>query len=202
MSIRATAVLSVFVLVAAACGGSGGTDSPPTTATTPATGPAPPRLVPVEHRDPAGDCRSAFAEGPAACGPGADIAAIQIDPAGPIVVIVELATPPHYDIDFQWLAEFVVSDLACGITNTSSTDSGFVGSEEIGPYGYRVLTNENAPPGTCDGSLDGTTATIVFNIQAPQGPWSVAGGTQHVEIQNLEDDGSADDVVVEMTGSE
>lgn len=124
-----------------------------------------------------------------------------IDPIGPIVLTIELAEPPHFDADFQWLAEFSVSDLACGITNTTSTGQGFVGSEVIGPYGYRILTNEDAPAGTCDGSLDDATATLIFNVQPPQGPWTVSGGTQHVEIQNLDDDGSADDVVVEMTGS-
>jgi hypothetical protein len=155
----------------------------------------------VGHRDPPADCRAAFAEGPVACGPGADIAAIAIDPSGPIIVTIELAEAPQFDLDFQWLVEFSVSDLACGITNTSSTGQGFVGSDEIGPYGYRVLTNEDAPPGTCDGSLDGATATLIFNVQAPRGPWTVTGGTQYVEIQNLDDNGSADDVVVEMTGS-
>jgi len=151
--------------------------------------------------DPTADCRSAFGTGPAACGPGADITSIEVDGTGPIVLTVELSETPQYDIDFQWLVEFSVSDLACGLTNTEFTEEGTVGSDLIGPYGYRILTNEDAPPGTCEGSLDGRTAIITFNIQPPLGPWSIAGGTQHVEIANRDDDGSSDDVVIEITPS-
>jgi hypothetical protein len=169
----------VIALVFAACGGDASTS--------------------VEQSDPLDDCRSAFATGPVACGPGADITSVAVDPTGPISVIIELAEPPQYSATFQWLAEFTVSDLACGITNTESTGEGYVGSDTLGPYGYRELTNEDAPAGTCEGSLDGTTATITFNVQPPLGPWTIVGGTQHVEIDNLDDNGSADDVVVEVS---
>ena len=151
--------------------------------------------------DPTADCRSAFGEGPVACGPGTDITSIQVDGAGPIVLTVELSEAPQYDNDFQWLVEFSISDLACGLTNTEFTDDGTVGSDVVGPYGYRILTNEDAPPGTCQGSLNEKTAVITFNILPPAGPWTVDGGTQHIEIENLDDDGSSDDVVIEMTPS-
>lgn len=150
------------------------------------------------HQDPPADCRSAFGEGPVDCGPGADITSVRVDAAGPIVLTIELAEPPRFDADLQWLVEFAISDLACGLTNTASTGSGFEGSDVLGPYGYRLLTNEDAPPGACDGDLDGTTATLTFNIQKPLGPWDISGGTQHVEIANLEDDGSSDDVVIDV----
>jgi len=150
------------------------------------------------HEDTALDCRSAFGEGPVECGPGADITSVHVDDAGPIVVTIELSEQPHYDVDFQWLVEFSLSDLACGLTNSEGTGTGFVGSDLIGPYGYRVLTGETAPAGTCDGELDDTTATIVFNVQPPLGPWTLVGGTQYVEIANLSDNGSADDVAVEV----
>jgi len=153
----------------------------------------------VHHQDGTDDCRSAFGEGSVACGPGTDITSIRIDDTGPIVLTVELSETPQYDDDFQWLIEFSVSDLACGLTNTEFTDQGTVGSDVIGPYGYRTLTNEDSPPGTCTGSLDGRTAIITFNILPPLGPWAIVGGTQHVEIDNLDDDGSSDDIVIEMT---
>lgn len=156
-------------------------------------------MAAVSHEDPAADCRAAFADGPAACGPGADIVRLGVDPAGPIVLTIDLAQEPQYDVDFQWLVEFAVSDLACGLTNSVSTGSGYTGTGQLGAYGYRVVTNESAPAGACDGRLEGMTATLVFNIQPPQGPWTVSGGTQHVEIQNLDDDGSADDVIIDMT---
>jgi hypothetical protein len=193
---RTASLLLVFALIAAACSGDDDTTieaSPTSTETTP------PRLAPTDHLDPAADCRSAFGEGPTTCGPGADITSVRVDSSGPIVLTVELSETPHYDVDFQWLIEFLISDLACGLTNTSSPDGSFVGSEVLGPYGYRTLTNENAPPGTCDGSLDGTTATIIFNVQPPLGPWTIDGGTQYVETANLDDAGSSDDVVIEMT---
>lgn len=154
----------------------------------------------IAHDDDPADCREAFGEGSAECGPGADVTSVKIDTTGPIVLTVELAEEPMFDTDFQWLVEFSISDLACGLTNTSSSSEGFVGSDLIGPYGYRVLTNENAPAGTCDGSLDGTTATLVFNIQEPLGAWTIAGGTQQVEIENLDDPGSSDDVVIDIPG--
>ncbi len=154
----------------------------------------------IDHPDPGADCRSAFGEGPATCGPGADITSVRVESSGPIVLTIELSETPHFDADFQWLIEFAISDLACGLTNTSATDGSFVGSDLLGPYGYRILTNENAPPGTCDGSLDGSTATIIFNVQPPLGPWTIDGGTQYVETANLDDAGSSDDVVIEMTG--
>lgn len=116
------------------------------------------------------------------------------------MVTVEVSEPPQFDTDFQWLVEFSISDLACGITNSTGTGEGFVGGDLIGPYGYRILTNETAPAGTCEGSLDGTTATIIFNIQPPLGPWTLAGGTQHVELANLQDDGSSDNVVIDAPG--
>ena len=153
------------------------------------------------HADPQADCRSAFGEGSVECGPGADITSVRVDATGPIVLTIELAEPPHFDVDFQWLIEFSISDLACGITNTEFTEEGTDGSDVIGPYGYRILTNEDAPLGTCEGSLDERTATITFNIQPPVGPWTISGGTQHVEIENLDDDGSSDDVVIEMAPS-
>jgi len=150
------------------------------------------------HEDPGGDCRSAFGQGPVECGPGADIISVQVEDTGPIVLTVEMATTPQYNADFQWLAEFSISDLACGVTNTSTTDEGLIGSDLIGAYGYRILTNEPAPAGACKGSLDGTTATLTFNIQPPLGPWTIEGGTQYVEIENLDDDGSSDDVEIEI----
>ena len=136
------------------------------------------------------------------CGPGADITSVRVDSAGPIILTVELSDQPQYDDNFQWLVEFSISDLACGLTNTSTTDEGVVGSDLLGPYGYRLLTNEDAPPGTCEGSLDGKVATIRLNIQPPLGPWVIAGGTQYVELENLDDDGSSDDVVIEMVASD
>ncbi len=175
---RTASLLLVFALIAAACSGDDDIS---------------------DYEDPAADCRSAFGEGPTTCGPGADITSIRVDRNGPIVLTIELSDTPHYDADFQWLIEFSISDLACGLTNTSSPDGSFVGSEVLGPYGYRTLTNENAPPATCDGSLEGTTVTIIFNIQPPLGPWTIAGGTQYVETANLDDAGSSDDVVIEMT---
>lgn len=170
-------VYVALVLLVAACGGDSAT---------------------ISHDDPPEDCRSAFGEGSVECGAGADITSVRIDPTGPIVITIEVSEPPRFDADIQWLVEFSISDLACGLTNTTSTGSGYVGSDTLGPYGYRLLTNEDPPAGTCDGSLDGTTATLTFNVQRPQGPWAVTGGTQHVEIANLDDDGSSDDVVVEI----
>ena len=155
----------------------------------------------VHHQDSPADCRSAFGEGPVICGPGADITSVRVDGVGPIVLTIELSEQPQYDDDFQWLVEFSVSDLACGLTNTEFTDEGTAGGYLLGPYGYRLLTNEDAPPGTCEGSLDGNVATIRLNIQPPQGPWVITGGTQHMEIGNLDDDGSSDDVVIEMAAS-
>lgn len=186
---RIASLLLALALIAAACGGD---DATTTDTSVAAAG--------TDHLDPPADCRSAFGEGPATCGPGADITSVRVDSSGPIVLTVELSDTPHYDADFQWLIEFSISDLACGLTNTSTTDGSFVGSDLLGPYGYRTLTNENAPPGTCDGSLDGTTATIIFNVQPPLGPWTIEGGTQYVETSNLDDAGSSDDVVIEMTG--
>ena len=186
---RTASLLLAFALSAAACSGADDT----TTDTAPVA-------ADTGHLDPPADCRSAFSEGPATCGPGADITSVRVDSSGPIVLTVELSETPHYDVDFQWLIEFSISDLACGLANTSSADGSFLGSDLLGPYGYRTLTNESAPPGTCDGSLDGNTATIIFNIQPPLGPWTIAGGTQYVETANLDDAGSSDDVVIEMTG--
>jgi len=191
---RTAPLLLAFTLMSVAC----------STGTADETGTSPTSTKPqdiVHHQDSLSDCRSAFGEGPVACGPGTDITLVLVDSAGPIVLTVELSDQPQYDDDFQWLVEFSVSDLACGITNTEFTDEGTVGSDLLGPYGYRLLTNEDAPPGTCEGSLDGKVATIRLNIQPPLGPWVIAGGTQHVEIGNLEDDGSSDDVVIEMAAS-
>ena len=194
---RIASLLLALALIAAACSG----DDTATTETLPASvDTSPPGLAPIDHLDPAADCRAAFSEGSATCGPGADITSVRVDRTGPIVLTIELSDTPHYDTDFQWLIEFSISDLACGLTNTSTSDGRFVGSDLLGPYGYRTLTNENAPPGTCDGSLDGTTATIIFNIQPLLGPWTIAGGTQYVETANLDDAGSSDDVVIEMAG--
>ncbi len=168
----------VLLLLFAACGGDDGT---------------------ISHEDADADCRSAFGEGLVECGDGADIISVGIDAIGPVVLTIEMSETPHFNTDFQWLVEFSISDLACGLTNTETTDEGIAGSDLIGPYGYRILTNEDAPLGTCEGSLDGTTATLIFNIQPPLGPWTISGGTQYVEIENLQDDGSSDDVEIDMT---
>jgi hypothetical protein len=189
--------LLAFAVLGAACSAGATNDT-----TTIATGDAPTSTTAraaVHHQDPVADCRSSFGEGPVICGPGTDITSVRVDSAGPIILTIELSEPPQYDDDFQWLVEFSISDLACGLTNTSTMDEGVVGSDLLGPYGYRLLTNETAPPGTCDGSLDGNVATIRFNIQPLQGPWVIAGGTQRVEIDNLGDDGSSDDVAIDMT---
>jgi len=187
--------LLAFTLMSVACstGTADETGAPPTSTKPPDT---------VHHQDSLSDCRSAFGEGPVTCGPGADITSVRVDSAGPIILTVELSDQPQYDDNFQWLVEFSISDLACGLTNTSTTDEGVVGSDLLGPYGYRLLTNEDAPPGTCEGSLDGKVATIRLNIQPPLGPWVIAGGTQYVELENLDDDGSSDDVVIEMVASD
>jgi len=208
---RITALLA-FSLIVIACGGDGSaTTSTSTVVTTPvqttvtspttvapATTTPPLLLEPFAHVDPVGDCRFSFTDGAADCGPGADILEVAVDPSGPIVLTVTLADEPFFDADVQWLVEFAVSELACGLTNSESTEDGFTGTDSIGPYGYRVLTNENAPAGLCEGSLDGTIATIAFNIQQPQGPWTIVGGTQHVEIENLDDPGSSDDVAIDV----
>lgn len=178
-------LLLALSLVVAACAG----DGAETTTTTASAS--------VRHADPTGDCRFSFTEGATDCGPGADIVEVGVDAAGPIVLTIELADAPRYDTDFQWLVEFSISDLACGLTNSRSQDGSFVGTATIGAYGYRELTNEDAPAGTCDGSLAGTTATLIFNIQPPQGPWTILGGTQQVEIANLDDPGSSDDVAID-----
>jgi len=191
---RTVSLLLTFALMSVACSTSA-TDGSGTSATS--TTP----LGTVHHQDSPSDCRSAFGEGPTACGPGTDIISVLVDSAGPIVLTIEFSDQPQYDDDFQWLVELSISDLACGLTNTEFTDEGTVATELLGPYGYRLLTNEDAPPGTCEGSLDGKVATIRFNIQPPPGPWMIAGGTQYVELENLEDDGSSDDVVIEMAAS-
>lgn len=198
---RTVPLLLVLSLVAAACSGDDATAVETTrtpAGTTPTTGP--PRPVPIDHRDSPADCRSAFAEGPVACGPGADITSVSVDRTGPIVLTIELSEPPQYDDAFQWLAEFQISSLACGLTNTVPIEGRYVTTPDLGSYGFNVITNESAPDGTCEGSLEGTTATIIFNIQPPPGPWTVAGGTQYVEIENQDDDGSSDDVVIDVSG--
>ncbi len=177
-------LLLILVLLVSACGGA----SVETTTTSSST---------FTFEDPANDCRFSFTEGPTPCGPGADITSVQVDPTGPIVLTIELADEPFFNTDFQWLVEFSINELACGLTNSESTETGFSGTDSVGSYGYRTLTNEDAPPETCGGELTGTTATIVFNIQRPLGPWAILGGTQQVETDNLDDPGTSDDVAID-----
>ena len=124
-----------------------------------------------------------------------------IDRTGPIVLTIELSEEPFFDEKQQWLVEFQISELGCGLTNSETIDGRYVATTILGPYGFNTITNQKAPEGTCAGSLVGRTATLVFNIQVPLGPWSVGGGTQSVEIGDLNDTGSADDVVIEMPPS-
>ncbi|MEE9297818.1 MAG: hypothetical protein V3V29_02120 [Acidimicrobiia bacterium] len=77
---RTASLLLALALIAAACSGDDAT---------------------IDHLDPPADCRSAFAESPVPCGPGTDITRLIIDPAGPIVLTIELAEPPHFDHDFR-----------------------------------------------------------------------------------------------------
>lgn len=180
-------LLLAFVLLVAACGDA----SIDTTATTASAS----TTFTVE--DPSNDCRFSFAEGSTQCGPGADITSVQVDPTGPIVLTIELTDEPFFNTDFQWLVEFSINELACGLTNSEPTATGFSGTDTVGSYGYRTLTNEDAPPDACGGELNGSTATLVFNIRRPVGPWAVLGGTQQVETDNLDDPGSSDDVVID-----
>ena len=197
---RAGVVLAAVVLAAGglvACGGGSSDDGD------------------AAFPDPAADCREAGGdltttrprdgESEAVeivCAPGVDISEVRVAIDGESMrVTVDLADEPMLESSVAWqLQLFLDGDepRICGIGNVDA--DGATGDEPVA-YAIDPATRERSTGTTCEGSLDGSTVELVFDVADGR---RLLGGT-HLELADAgaapDYDESADDVVIVLPQS-